>query len=317
VSGHKTTLVTGGAGFIGANLVRRLLRDGHECHVLARASTPLWRLPTHGPSAVIHKVDLADLDGVRIVIDKIRPSTVFHLSAGGGHPYKSRERLAALQNTVRGTANLLACLRQTLPQRLVYTGSLFEHGRSDLPHEETDDTEPFGFRGTIKARATRLCRNFGCESGVPTTLLRPYTVYGPWEQPGRLVSRAICCSMSGMPMAVTKAKSARDYVFIDDVVDALLSAARVELCDAQVINIASGIETTNEELLAAVEAATGRVIPRSGEPYPANGREMEHCRVDINKARSILNWRPNTDLTEGLKLTARWLSEFPGPQYRV
>lgn len=308
-------LVTGGAGFVGANLVRRLLSDGHNCHVLARPSTSLWRLPRDHPGLSVHRVDLTDLETLVPCLAHAEGGVVFHLAAAGGHPESAAGRLAMFGDTVIGTACLLEGLRQYRPARLVCTGSLFEHAISTEIHRESDATDPAGFRGMAKACATLACREFSLDTGVPAVNLRPYTVYGPWEQPGRLLPRALVSALTGQELPLVDQPSKHDYIYVEDVVDALLKAAMLDGGRGEVINIASGEETSVTELVAVVESVVGKSLQRAAAPYPASGREAPACRVDISLASHWLNWTPTTSLQSGLAQTAAWLQSHEGAPY--
>ena len=314
---RKVALVTGAAGFLGANLLRRLLESGFDCHALLRPSTPLWRLPGNCSALHLHPVELTEPGELESVISACKPSTVFHLAAAGGHAHDAATRIAAINTSILGTANLLESLRRHPPQQFIYTGSWFEHAPTALAQRESDPIEPFGFRGAVKACATLLCRDFANHSGISTVLLRPYTVYGYWEQPRRLVPRALHCALNDQPLALTEPGYQRDLVFVDDVVDALIAAMHVPNCPGEIYNVASGQASSNEQVVAAVESVTGRSIRREQESYPLRGIEVSNCRVDVSKAKSQLNWTAKTDLHSGLAQTARWLAAYSGNEYCV
>ena len=272
-------LVTGAAGFLGSNLVRVLRESGADVHGLAR-----------------EEADLRDPAPIRRVVESVRPELVFHLAAGAGHPSDAAARSAFLADTVLGTANLLEALRPLESVRLVHAGSSLEYGPCSTPMRETDRIAPTTFRGAAKAAATLLV----LQSGVPATVVRPFSVYGPSEQPHRLVPTAIRAARHGEPIRLTGPGIARDFVYVDDVVDALLRAAAVPEAIGEVVNAGTGTQTTNEELVARLASVLGRELDvRPGE-HEAHPWDTESWVADTAKAERLLGWTARYDLDAGL-----------------
>jgi nucleoside-diphosphate-sugar epimerase len=272
-------LVTGAAGFLGTHLVRALTESGADVHGLVR-----------------EEADLRDAGAIRRVVESVRPKLVFHLAAGAGHPADAAARSAFLADTVVGTANLLEALRPLESVRLVHAGSSLEYGPRSTPMRETDPLAPITFRGVAKAAATLLV----LQSGVPATVVRPFSVYGPGEQPYRLVPSAVAAAQRGEPIRLTRPGIARDFVYVDDVVDALLCAAAVPEAIGEVVNAGTGAQTTNEELVARLEAVLGRQLDvRPGE-HEARPWDTECWVADTAKAERLLGWTARYDLDAGL-----------------
>jgi len=275
-------LVTGARGFLGSHLVRVLRASGADVHGLVR-----------------EEADLRDADAIRRVVESVRPRLVFHLAAGAGHPADAAARSALLADTVLGTANLLEALRPLESVRLVHAGSSLEYGPRSMPMRETDLLAPITFRGAAKAAATLLV----LQSGVPATVVRPFSVYGPGEQPYRLIPRAVAAARRGETISLTGPGIVRDFVFVDDVVDALVRAAAVPEAVGEVVNAGTGTQTTNEELVARLGVLLGReldVRPGEFEPKPWD----TGCWVaDTAKAERLLGWTARHDLDAGLART--------------
>jgi nucleoside-diphosphate-sugar epimerase len=137
-------------------------------------------------------------------------------------------------------------------------------------------------------------------------VLRLFSVYGRWESPSRFIPTAIRAALGGGEMALTAPGVRHDFVYVDDVVDAMLTAATANGVDGEVINVGSGREWTNEEVVDAVQRLTGRVVRvRTGE-YPAKTADTAHWVADVGKAAALLGWRPAHDLTSGLRETIEW-----------
>ncbi len=300
-------LVTGAAGFLGANLVRALLEDGAEVHGLVRRGTSSWRLAGLTGELALHAADLTDVEGLGGAVAAARPEVVFHTAAAGGHPASRSERETALRVSVLGTANLLEELRWNEVGRFVHVGSSLEYGPKPGPVTEADVLEPATFRGAVKAAATLLCLQLAHAAARPVTVLRPLSVYGPWEQPSRLVPSAVRAARYGEPLPLTARGAGRDFVFVDDVVEACLLVARAGgEVDGEIVNIGSGIRTSNEELVAAVERITGRRIVTLPGRYPSSPPDTGTWLADVTKARELLDWTPRHTLDQGLAETVEW-----------
>ncbi len=272
-------LVTGARGFLGSHLVRVLTESGADVHGLVR-----------------EEADLRDADAIRRVVDAARPELVFHLAAGAGHPSDAAARSELLADTVLGTQNLLETLRPLESVRLVHVGSSLEYGPRSTPMRETDPLAPTTFRGVAKAAATLLV----LQSGLPATVVRPFSVYGPGEQPHRLVPTVVRAAQRGEPIRLTRPGIVRDFVYVDDVVDALLRAAAVPEAIGEVVNAGTGTQTTNEELVARLGTLLGRELDvRVGE-YEARPWDTGSWVADTAKAERLLGWTARYDLDAGL-----------------
>jgi nucleoside-diphosphate-sugar epimerase len=300
-------LVTGAAGFVGANVVDALQAAGVEVHGLVRPSSNRWRLDAIGRSAIIHTVDLREQIPLNDLVDRIRPDVVFHAAASSvHHPVSATGRATTLADTVPVTANLCEALAQSTVRRLVYLGSSLEYGRSDDPVAETSRLRPATFRGASKAAATLLCAQMAAEAGIDAVLLRPFSVYGPWEAASRFVPSVMAALATGSDISLTGPGIARDFVFIADVVDACLRAAASERASGEILNIGTGVGTTNETLVECAQRVAGvRVRVRMGE-YPERRVDSTVVIADISKARMLLGWQPVHSLEQGLAETWRW-----------
>jgi nucleoside-diphosphate-sugar epimerase len=275
-------LVTGAAGFLGSHLVRALAESGAE---------------VHGP--VREEADLRDADAVRAIVETVRPRVVFHLAAGPGHPGDAASRTAFLADTLRGTGNLLAALRAVGVGRLVHAGSSLEYGPRARPMREADPVAPTTFRGLGKAAQTLLV----LRSGLPATVVRPFSVYGPGEAPHRLVPTAVSAALRGEPIRLTRPGIARDFVYVEDVVDALVRAAAAPGVVGEIVNAGTGVQTTNEELVARLGALLGRELDvRPGE-FEARPWDTGTWVADTAKAERLLGFTARHSLDAGLAKT--------------
>jgi nucleoside-diphosphate-sugar epimerase len=301
----RSVLVTGAAGFIGANLTRGLIQRGARVHAVVRATTELWRIEQVLPSIAVHTADLTDARALDSIVEEIRPEVIYHLAAPGGHPRSREGREQMLRTAVEGTANLLEATA-TLPHlRFVHVASSLEYGPRVRPLAETDALRPTTFRGAAKAAATLLCQQAARSHGQPIVVLRLFSVYGYWER-GRLIPAAILAALRGRPLSLTSPGYRRDLVFVEDVVEACAKAVERDNVVGEIVNVGSGEQWSNEEVVETVQALCGMQVPVHVGAHPPSCSDTDHWVADIRKAKELLGWEPRHMLRPGLERTIAW-----------
>jgi len=304
----KRVLVTGAAGFIGANLVRRLLREGADVHAFVRPSGDLWRLDEVLSRLTLHWVNVVEREELSRAVCAAAPQVIFHLAARGVVE-RNVPRQEIFESNVLGTFQLLETAKALDWERFIHLGSSTEYGRRNEPMKESDRAEPVTILGASKAAATLLCRQFARAGKRKLTILRPFSVYGFWEAPVRLVPTAIRAALDGCAMPLTSALFRRDLIFVEDVVEACVMAAERDVPEGEILNIGTGREWTNQEVVAKVESVSGRPIRVRGD-HPARENDQEHWVADIAKAERLLGWKPRHTLAEGLQKAIGWWSRM-------
>ncbi len=299
-------LVTGAAGFVGANLVSELVRGGTEVHALVRPRTDLWRIRELIPKLKLLQVDLTDCQELQRTVKRVRPEVIFHLAASGGHPGQQSEREETLRSSILGTANLLEAVTPFNFQRLVHIGSSLEYGVKNEPLKESDRPEPSTFRGAAKAAATLLCQQFAGANRRPVVVLRLFSVYGYWEASTRLVPAAILAALRDQEIALTPPGYRRDFIFVEDVIEACLLALQTEKVLGEIINVGSGEQWSNEEVVDMIQAASGHRVRVQVGAYPPRVSDTHHWVADIRKAKELLGWETRHTLRRGLEKTIAW-----------
>src|SRR5215218_8624971 len=291
---NKRVLITGAAGFVGANLTRELVKRGAEVHALVRPGGDLWRISEMIPAIDIHTVDLTHAKELCRVIVESPPEIIVNLAVRRAGR-TSRDRRRTLQTNVLGTANLLEA------------ATPLEYGVKERPIRESDLPEPVIFYGATKAAATLLCQQLAQADDRPVTVLRLFSVYGYWEPSGRLVPTAIMAALRGQEIPLTAPGYRRDLVFVKDVVEACLLSLRAEGVTGEIINVGSGQQWSNEEVVEMVQVASGREVRvRAGE-YPPRPSDTTNWVADNRKAKQLLGWEPRHSLRAGLEQTVAWL----------
>jgi UDP-glucose 4-epimerase len=310
----KRVILTGATGFIGANLARRLLADGHDVHMLLRPGCSRWRIDGICRHVRVHDVDLADDGGVAAVVRRVRPDWVFNLAAHGAYSWQTQLQ-AMLTTNVLGTVHLLEAALTTGFEAFVQTGTSSEYGAKDHSPSETEWLEPNSHYAVTKASATLFCRYTGLATGMAVRTLRLYSVYGPWEEPSRLMPTLVVRGLHGDLPSLVSPETARDYVYIDDVVDACIAAATVAGQEPGVVyNVGTGRQTSLREVVDLVRAEMGIAAEPVWGSMAARIWDTDIWIADIDKIRAELGWEPSRSLREGFGLLATWLRDTPDIQ---
>lgn len=304
------TLVTGAAGFIGSNLVDRLLADGHDVVGIDRFSDyydpAIKRVNIE--SAIAH--ERFRLDALDIAADDLAAAlegvdTVFHLAAQPGVRLSWSDGFARYdRDNVLATQRLLEAVKSSGAARVVYSSSSSIYGNAArYPTEETDLPRPHSPYGVTKLAGEHLCGLYAENWGVSTVSLRYFTVYGPRQRPDMSIHRLIDSALSGKPFPLFgDGTHVREFTYVGDVVDVNVLAARADLEPAALFNVAGGSSTSMKELIAIVEEVTGRSIALDRHP-PAAG-DVARNGGSTERARTLLGWSPQVSLREGIAAQA-------------
>ncbi|UJA20654.1 NAD-dependent epimerase/dehydratase family protein [Thermoleophilia bacterium SCSIO 60948] len=303
-------LVTGGAGFIGSNLVDALVGRGDEVVVvddLSSGKIENLEAAIDGGARFV-EASIADAALLGELFAEARPEVVFHLAAQIDVRRSVSDPVYDLGVNVGGTLNLLAAARDSGAERFVFTstgGAIYGEGEGrELPLDENADRRPDAPYGQSKYAAEGYCGLWSRLYGLSTASLRLGNVYGPRQDPhGEAGVVAIFCrSLIGgdTPRVFGDGEQTRDYIYVGDVVSAFIAAARSRAGGA--FNIGTGVETNVLDLGAAIGEALGR--PFEPKLEPARAGEVQRISIDARRAGSELAWRAEVSLAEGVERTA-------------
>lgn len=301
----KRILVTGAAGFVGAVLTRRLLADGHVVHTLFKSTTAQWRLAGVEDDLQQHEADLRDEDSLRKVIASIRPEVIYHLATHGAYPSQT-DADGIIQTNILGTWNLLKALGHSDYEVFVNSGSSSEYGFKEYAMRETDLLEPNSYYAVAKCAQTLLCQHVAQTEGRPITTFRLFSVYGRYEEPSRLIPTLIRRCLAGQDLTLVDPDIARDFVYVDDVVDAYLRTDKLSQLRGEVINIGTGMQSPIRRVAELVLNHTGAKVTCHWGSMPARIWDAKTWVADCTKSTRLLGWRPTTMLSEGLQQTIAW-----------
>lgn len=306
-------LVLGGSGFIGANLMKALL--SHRNDVYGTTSKfDAWRLedlPERNKVVVDLLVD-ADMENL---FDRIAPRTVFNCVSYGGYSFETDFRLIYRTN-FNLTTRLLHLMQKRSISCYVHSGSSSEYGDNCAGPDETAPTAPNSDYAVSKVACSKLINYFGRKKGFPCANLRLYSVYGPLEDSSRLIPTVIRCGVEGRYPAFVHPNISRDFIYIDDVIEAFIDTALnlKEEDYGESFNIGSGYKTTIADI-----AATARELFEIGhEPtfssMPDRNWDVSDWYANSDKANQRLNWHSVISLREGLDRMLAWYHHLQDPE---
>jgi len=302
----KRAIVTGSTGFVGANLVRRLLRDGHEVHLLLRRGHAPWRIAEILTDVHCHEVDLGDHADLERVVVAIKPDWVFHLAVHGAYSAQT-DLQQMVQTNIVGTINLVEAALRADVAAVINTGSSSEYGFKDHAPTETAWLEPNSYYAVTKASATLYCRHIAQRHGLLLPTLRLYSVYGPYEESSRLMPTLIAHGLRGELPPLVAPDVARDYVYIDDVTDAYILAATTSRQEhGAVYNIGTGVQTPLHEVVDTVRRIMAIDVAPVWGSMPNRGWDTSVWVADNRAARRELGWQPAHTVETGLRRMVRW-----------
>jgi UDP-glucose 4-epimerase len=296
-------VVTGGAGFIGSHVADRLLARGDEVHVLDDLSKGTRdRVPD---GAELHVADIRDPDAV---FEAARPEAVVHLAAQADVRVSVERPADDAAVNVLGTVRILEAARRHGAQVVFASTGGAIYGECDGPAPESAPRRPLAPYGTSKLCGEEYLSTWNRLHGTRHVSLRFGNVYGPRQEPhGEAGVVAIFMGLlrgNGTPRIYGDGAQTRDYVYVGDVVRAVVAALGA---DGGVYNVGTGVETSVLELYAAVERAAG--VERAPVHEPARAGELQRSVLDVSLAARELGWRPEGTLADGLDSTWRWMQE--------
>jgi UDP-glucose 4-epimerase len=309
----KNILVTGGAGFIGSNLVDRLSPENRVIVLDNLSSGSLSNLEKSRGRITLVKGDIRDKGLLKDLVTEVE--FVFHLAANVGNVKSIEDPAFDMEVNVKGTLNLLeACLNSRI-KRLVFSssGAIFGEAKY-LPVDEDHPLNPESPYGASKLAAEKYCYAFHKVHGLPITALRYFNAYGPRQGTSgyaNVIAIFFQRIREGKPLTTYgDGEQTRDFVYVGDIVRANILAAISPRAVGEIFNIGTGQAASVNQLISIISELSGRkqavirAAPRAGE--------VKHSRANIDKASRLLGYEPETDIRRGLSLT--WQSEMLGNQ---
>jgi UDP-glucose 4-epimerase len=302
-------LVTGGAGFIGSNVVRALLERGDDVRVLDNFST--------GNRGNLNGVDVEIVEGELRSYERVHNAVrgvelVYHLGALGSVPRSVQDPLTSSAVNVEGTLNVLLAARDEGVRRVVFSSSSSVYGNSgELPRTEAMATDPISPYGVAKLAAERYCVSFSrVYHGFETVVLRYFNVFGerqsPFSQYAAVVPLFVTAIAAGRPVTIYgDGEQSRDFTYVGNVVDATIRAGTAADASGAIFNIAAGSPGSVNLLADTI----GRILERPVEKRHEEPRagDVRDSWADISAAERVLGYAPSVGLEDGLRRTIEFL----------
>ena len=308
----RVVLVTGGAGFIGSNLVRELLVRGDRVRVLDNFSTGLrGNLLGIADDVEVVEGDLRSYERVHTAVRGVE--VVFHQGALGSVPRSVQDPLTSTAVNVEGTLNVLLAARDEGVRRVVAASSSSVYGDGGtFPRTESQAPNPISPYAVAKLAAERFCVSFARVYGLETVALRYFNVFGPRQDPGSqyaaVVPLFVNAIAAGEPVTIHgDGEQSRDFTYVANVVDANLLAADAAEAAGTVLNIAAGGSETVGTLAETIGRLLGKPVTREHTP-PRPGDVLQSW-ADVTRAREVIGYEPRIGFEEGLRLTIQYLRE--------
>jgi len=302
----RNVLITGGAGFVGANLTRKLIELGYDVNLILKRSSNLWRIKDILNGVKVYYIDLLDKNKLSKIVNKINPVFIIHLATYGD--YRNQSDVEQMMDVnIKGTLNLLIASKNINYKMFINTGSSSEYGIKNEPMKETDFLNPISFYAATKASSTFLCQIFAKEYNKPIVTLRPFSVYGPYEEEKRFVPTIVKAVIKNKPIKITSGEQRRDFIYIQDVVGIYIKTMSYgKKLSGQIFNVGTGVEYTNDEVVQTLFKVTGKKVKIEKGAYPKRLWDTQHWVSDISKTEKLLKWKPKFSLEKGLLETYKW-----------
>jgi UDP-glucose 4-epimerase len=302
-------LVTGGAGFIGSNIVDELVRRGHDVAVLDDLSSG----KRTNLEQVAGKVDLqvgsiTDLDTIQKACEGV--DYVIHLAARTSVPRSVKDPIESNRINIDGTLNVLVAARDAKVRRVVFAASSSAYGETPiLPKIETMPPAPISPYGVTKYVGELYAQVFGRVYGLENACVRYFNVFGPRQDPtsqySGVLSRFMLAVLEGKkPVIYGDGEQSRDFTFIENVVDETLRACEAPDASGRVFNGGTGSRITLNQVIHLLAKISGQPIKAVYDP-PRNG-DIRDSQADISLARRVLGYEPRVQFEEGLRRTWEW-----------
>ncbi|PGL77085.1 CDP-abequose synthase [Bacillus thuringiensis] len=302
---NKTFLITGGYGFIGSHLARRLLNLQARIVLFIRTPSNFWRLKDIIKNIETYEIDIRDRKQVQDAIKKVNPDYIFHLAAYGVNSAHT-DYMHAIETNIIGTCNIIQAAKLVNCKKIINFGSSSEYGNKMEPIHENMLLTPVDIYGSTKAAATILAHQIASENSINLITLRPFGIFGESEEPHKIFSYIILQVLQNKDVNLTFCNQLRDYCYIENIIDACILAVENTTVQNEIFNIGSG---TIYPLKHYVELLFKHLKTNSRPNYgaiPSRTNERWVPEADVQKIKNSLSWEPRINIEEGIIKTVNW-----------
>ncbi len=301
--------ITGVSGFVGAGLARELVQRGEEVHGLIRPGSDMWRVKDIETKITLHQGELLDELTLEAAVKAARPTIIFHFASYGTYPGKQLEPKKIFETNALGSLNVFQAAEK-VGALVVNAGSSSEYGAKNHPMREDELISPESFYAVGKAAQTLLAQQLARAKKISAITLRLFSVYGPFEEPGRYVPTVINLALQGKDIPISDPAIGRDYVYLPDVVDAFLAAAKHPELSGEIINVGSGVQSTLGDVYTEVIRATGSTSKALVGAHEKRAVDSAVWVAQTDKMRIRLGLAPRFTLAQGIADMVKWLPSY-------
>jgi len=313
-------LVTGGAGFIGHNVVRFLEQQGHECIVIDTCTdygfipkeelTYLIDNRLNRINNQIRKIDIREEVFVDTIFKTYRPDVVIHMASFPRQKVVEQNPLLASDVMSTGLINLLEASKKHSIKKFVYISSSMVYGNFETDVDETAQCNPIGQYGIMKFMGEKLVEDYSRRGCFDHVVIRPSAVYGEWDVEDRVVSKFMTKAMRGETLKVNGPDEVLDFTYVEDTAQGIVLAATKESANGNIYNITRS-EQRQWNLKDAAELAIKIAGQGSLEVAPRDLSFPKRGRLDISRAVRELGYKPQVNVEEGFQRYYDWYKQNP------
>lgn len=301
-------VITGGSGFLGANLIHKLNKTNSQIHVILRPNTNEWRILKIKNKIKIHYVDIINEKRILEILKNINPTIIFHCATYGVNPSQTNFK-KILETNIIGSTNIFSASRNIDNiKKIINIGSSFEYDSQKQPVKENDSVSPTTIYGISKAAQTNLAQYYSKNFGLPIVTLRIFTPYGRYDSQGRLFSDLMISAIKNKKLSVGMKSSVRDFIHIDDVLDALLLFAKNNKING-IFNIGTGKKMSVEQIIELCERKLKmnyKISWGSNKNIRKIDTISEAVIANMKKTKNTTNWKPKIKIDEGIQKSYLW-----------
>lgn len=306
----KRVLITGGSGFIGSHLTRRLVHEGAKVIITTKYNSVIdnVRLVDIWDSIQVIEADIRNADSLK-QISKLKPDIIYHLAAYNHVGDSFTHVSEALDSNIKGSAQVLDAYDDY--ERFIYISSSEVYGhQAEVPFVETQCPNPISPYAVGKYGGELYCRMKMERMNKRIVIIRPFNAYGPYQSPRAVIAEMVMTCLQGKPVFATEGKQTRDFNFVENLVDGFVLAGERDEAIGQFFNVGSGMEISIRELILEIHRQTGERSELHIGALENRPTEIWRMFAANQRAYDLLGWKPRVDFKEGMRRTIAWYQEF-------